>query len=117
MTKKKPLIIVSVAVAIALLIAVVAILIINNETGDKYIYIEGTVTSYDESPAAYDSLVVFSINNVKVDVGGGLRPSSIYGEFDQSITVGDKVKAKLLQPKEGTSLTIYKCGECYIKKV
>ena len=114
MSKNKKIIIIIVAAIIAAALATISIIIARTNT-PGYVYLDGVVTAYDTTPATYDGMVIFSIDNTSVDIGGGLRPSSIYGDFDQSIKLGDIVAAKLKETEYG-SLTIYDCADCYVRK-
>jgi hypothetical protein len=82
----------------------------------QMVYLEGTVTKYDPSPAAYDGLIIFQVDGRPVDIGGGLRPADVpSGSVYKPIAVGDRVTAKLTYSESGM-LTVYACAACYVKK-
>lgn len=115
--KKRVLLIVFATAALLLLIITSLILLMNNTKISKYTYLEGTVTAYDPTPASYDGSIIFSVDHVDVDIGGGLRGNQPWGDVDHPLQVGDKVKAKLIKSEHGSLLTVYDCSECYVKKV
>lgn len=101
-------------VFMAILCVIVFIFYKNSKT--EIIYISGTVTAYDVSPSVYDGSIIFSIDNKRVDIGGGLRPpDTVFGNIYSPIKIGDKVDSKLIKTKDG-SLTIFDCSSCYIRK-
>lgn len=115
MKQKKTRISITLAgIGILALATLLVVALVNNKTDDGYVYITGTVTKYDSSPAAYDGSIIFTIDNVLVDIGGGLAPRP-YGDVDPSYSVGDKVKAKVKRASDG-SFTLYGCPECYVMK-
>ena len=109
-----------IATGIVISIAIIAVLInysrSETQLGSQYTYLEGTVTAYDETPSYVDGAIIFSIDNVPVDIGGGMRPSSVYGEVDESLKVGDRVEAKLIGSQGDETLTVYDCVECYVRR-
>lgn len=117
MIKKKRTAFIAITIITALAVFIAGLIFIFGTKDSRYTYLEGTVTTYDETPSYADGFVIFSINNVEVDIGGGLRPSSVYGTVDSPLKVGDRVEAKLVKTDSGKSLTIYNCEECYVKKI
>lgn len=103
-------------VAVFILILSLFVYVFYIRSKPEIVYISGTVTSYDESPSAYDGSIIFSIDNKPVDIGGGLRPpDTVFGNVYSPIKIGDKVDSKLIKTKDG-NLTIFDCSSCYIRK-
>ena len=109
MKNKRSLLVACIIIAI---ISITYVIYAKNKPG--FVYLNGTVTSYDETPTYSDGSIIFSIDNKTVDIGGGLRAGSP-GELYSPIKVGDKVEAKVMRDEYG-ELTIYDCESCYIRK-
>ncbi len=114
MSRRKKIIVITAVVVIIATLATIGIIAARSDT-TSYVYLNGTVTDYDVTPTYNDGNIFFKIDGKSIDVGGGLRPSGIYGDFDQSIELGDTVSAKLIETDYG-SLTIYDCANCYVRK-
>ncbi len=109
MKNKRSLLVVFIIIT---LLGITYVIYAKNKPG--FVFLNGMVTSYDETPSYSDGPIIFSIDNKMVDIGGGLRAGSP-GEVYSPIKVGDKVKAKVMRDENG-ELSIYDCESCYIRK-
>ena len=81
----------------------------------RYVYLDGKVTAYDETPSYSDGSIIFAIDGQYVDIGGGLRQETEFGDVYSPIKLDDSVKAKLVKSTYG-KLTVISCSECYVRK-
>lgn len=81
----------------------------------RYVYLDGKVTAYNKTPSYSDGPIIFAIDGQYVDIGGGLRQETEFGDVYSPIKLNDSVKAKLVNSKYG-KLTVTGCKECYVHK-
>jgi hypothetical protein len=79
----------------------------------------GSVTDYNPNPLLQDAGPIYKINNVQIDIGGGLRPNKPYGKVDDNAkAIGQKVEARVRVQKLNNGqnyYTVYDCKDCYVK--
>lgn len=75
----------------------------------------GTVTEYDLTPSYVDAPVVFKVDDKQIEVGiGEIPPEAVWGQFDLTLKIGDKVEAKVVKNQYG-NYTLHECSSCYVR--
>jgi len=81
---------------------------------DNTVQFTGIVTAVPDS-LSDDGPIVYLVDGLSVDVGGGLRPRvDTDGIVDAGLEVGDEVEVKAREV--GSGFTLWDCQGCYLRK-